>query len=342
MMKAISVVALAIMGFGLDTNPALAEEEKSFAKCFGPEGTLKSDTYACLGSDLISPEAFADGVGIAADAQIDRFEIAPPEAGPEETSEPRPERTNPTSVIINSFVWKVSNSAAYMSNGRLNIPVCWINPIAGETDKKGRNITQEAVEATWNAADLGVAFAGWGKCRDDSKGVRIKIIDRAGETCTPDHTGKPNCGPRALMGPGANGKAEAMWLNFEFLNWSSTECAKTNTTKWERCVWSVAVHEFGHVFGLAHEQDLLFSKKYSGLTDQKRATAKQNCDARIPKDAKGNPVATFYFDTINSKTFTVIKYDPKSIMNYCYNIYGAKSVPTATDYKGVRDAYFNN
>lgn len=126
------------------------------------------------------------------------------------------------------------------------IPVCWVNP--SPADVVERAVVKDAVARTWEAASK-VRFVDWGTCRPVNDGtiVRIKISD------TQPHV--------KALGRLVMGYPEGMVLNFTFANWFS-QCTGYNAETQEsadairkNCIANIAVHEFGHVLGFAHEQN---------------------------------------------------------------------------------------
>jgi len=114
-----------------------------------------------------------------------------------------------------------------------NIPVCWEdaskNPILqGEVET--------AVTQQWESNSL-VDFTGWEQCPTTSfPGVRIGVDD---------------IGPHVkYMGKDLAGQPNGMILNFTYNNWGAS-CASNITF----CTQVIAIHEFGHVLGFAHEQN---------------------------------------------------------------------------------------
>lgn len=117
-----------------------------------------------------------------------------------------------------------------------SVKVCWENP---GWDATARNWVRDAVENTWSA-HLGTQFYGWGQCAafgsTTNEDIRIKISDE-----NPHTEG---------LGTDIDGNWGGMVLNFTFANWS-TNCQSGR----ERCIRNIAVHEFGHALGFAHEHN---------------------------------------------------------------------------------------
>lgn len=169
------------------------------------------------------------------------------------------------------------------------IPVSWENP--SPANEQERKWVETAIAETWQK-NSSVIFTGWGQATPEAKGIRIKIEDSSS-------------GPHTEgLGKQLDGKKNGMTLNFTFNNWSPMMKQRRKDY-----IVAIAVHEFGHALGLAHEhnrKDCIFCDK-----------EKQGTDGDV------------YVTTCDSS----------SVMNYCnpnYNNWGKLS---AGDKKAIRILY---
>jgi hypothetical protein len=325
-LAAMSVSVLAALG----PAPAVAQTRPAPADASCPaDGEVSvANVYVCRGADLIDASFFATRKEVPGDARGVDTRPAPDPAAPagarssgEPVREDAPStvrKSTGTAYVERALLWTWDTKGATRDvDGRLRIEVCWINPTDSPGEREGRELTRTAVEETWHAH---VRFVGWGGCvPDDTGGVRILISDE---------------GPRAWVGRVAGTASPSMWLNFTFRNWSR-DCAnrdeRVSPITWDRCVYSIAVHEFGHVLGFYHEHDRLFhGVAYHQLPADELASRKAECAARNETAATdpnppSDPLITFY--------------DPRSVMNYCFEIYDHRVTLSNADVRGVRMAY---
>lgn len=183
------------------------------------------------------------------------------------------------------------------------IPVCWDNPdYSNAAQNTSRAWVRSVVEETWGRqADL--TFTGWGQCAAFAGGIKIKIEDVAGNA---PHTDG--------LGTDLDAWFRRLTLNFTYVNWGQS-CQGTL----EKCTKAIAVHEFGHALGFAHEQ--------ARPDNVDPVTGTVRCNNLQPGgETQG--------DTILSP------YDIDSIMNYCspgyWNNYGKLS---PLDIQAVQKVY---
>lgn len=208
------------------------------------------------------------------------------------------EEIDPSELAEGESEVAVSNEPLYVKGSRLwpqnkPIPVCWESPDANRATERGW--VQNAVQNSWEAAS-NVRFTGWGACPATSKGIRIRVADEA----QAPHT--------LSLGTGIDGVASGMSLNFTFTQWSFI-CS--TATERESCIRAIAVHEFGHALGFAHEQN---------RPDTNRSTCTQE-----PQGSDGDTLFALW--------------DLSSVMNYCNPTWNNNGVLSAADAAGARALY---
>ncbi len=185
-------------------------------------------------------------------------------------------------------------SGAVWASG--DIPVCW-ETAGNDADKA---LVRDAIRKTWEA-EANVEFLGWGTCNaSTTSGIRIKTADEWPAT--------------RKLGNALNNLPAGMLLNFDFAQLSNSfpDCVRGNPFR-ETCIRNIAVHEFGHALGFAHEQ--------------MRPDTPQTCTAGQPFDIGGDTV--------------IGAWDVTSVMNYCNPTWNNAGMLSGTDIEGVQQMYGN-
>jgi hypothetical protein len=177
-------------------------------------------------------------------------------------------RAKPYAYLSSAAIWRWQPAGAPKA-----IYVCWENPEPQYAADQA--LVRQAVEASWQAHSQ-LRFQGWRACAANNRGIRIRIEDS---------------GPHVKrLGRFLDGVRDGMVLNFIFDNWGRS-CAYSEARR-RACVASVAMHEFGHALGYAHEQN--------------RFDAPGECQ-ELKQGSNGDLLLT--------------PYDPASVMNYCNERY---------------------
>lgn len=203
-----------------------------------------------------------------------------------QTPSPSPQQQPQSAEQINTQQHSFFDATARWPSS--SIYVCWENP--DEKYQSEMTLVRTAIAASWEA-ESSLLFTGWQKCAPQNRGIRILIDDS---------------GPHTKgLGKRLDGIVNGMVLNFTFNNWSQS-CKTMAAT----CIKSIAVHEFGHAIGFAHEHN--------------RPDTPGEC-AEPRQGSNGTVLLT--------------SYDPESVMNYCNPVYNNNGILSQYDKEGVKSVY---
>ena len=170
--------------------------------------------------------------------------------------------------------------------------VCWEN--YRTNFKQEHQKVQEAVTAAWQQNSK-IEFRGWQPCAERSSGIRIYVSED---------------GPHTKgLGRQLDGMSQGMVLNFTFNSWS--ESCKSSPQERDYCIKAIAVHEFGHAIGFAHEQN--------------RPDKPGECRQPAQGPSEGAVMLT--------------PYDPNSVMNYCNEKYNNDGMLSFLDVDALHKVY---
>ena len=180
-----------------------------------------------------------------------------------------------------------------------NIEVCWESVEASLSNERGwvRGAVNNFIEA--NSA---FRFGGqqWAQC-DASTRARVRILVADDGNAAESEVGHQDFGPTYMR------------MDFRFQNWNPA-CAQTEAQR-QRCIETIAVHEFLHAVGTLHEQ---LSKDLE--------TADPKC-WQLYKNSS---------DVGGTRPVSLTNYDPDSIMNYCHDIYSTPTHLSKLDLIGLK------
>ena len=260
---------------------------KAWIVCLGVAGAVLTTSGKCRAGESALLKAIEDG-NLAFETEIAvpvQGSAAPLPPGWEDLS------AHPLYAINQSEERNITDKAFPLMSSKWPYNaafVCWENP--GANDQVERLWVQEAVQESWERHSA-LRFLGWQNCNSDTQGIRILIED---------------IGPHVkMLGKFLNGRRNGMVLNFTFERWGIS-CRAMR----EYCIRVIAVHEFGHAIGFAHEQN--------------RPDTEGDC-ALERQGPDGDLLLT--------------PWDPDSVMNYCNEDYNNDGILSEFDMKAVQYIY---
>jgi hypothetical protein len=226
-----------------------------------------------------------------------------PKSHDAETAVPRSDDLAVLNAIIAQEQKRLHNKAYPLLAAKWPDPViivCWENPSA--EDQEARHIVEAAVGETWGF-HARLAFVFWKRCLSDMKGVRIRITSNLAIGSGVKFLGK-------FLAYNHQGQ-ETLVRDGMTLNFASPAKQPACATRIRDCIAVLAVHEFGHAIGFAHEQN--------------RHDTPFECTEPVQGPA--------------GDTLDLTPWDRDSIMNYCREIYSGARTLSALDIVAVQEIY---